>query len=399
MRICHVTNYWPNHFGFAQYTEALLQGLRANRPDQQLIAGEGSTAAVDGPEYRALPCWDRRGDYVEDVVRGVVELKADVAVLQYARDLFGEDGRFPRLLSRLRGVGVAAVVNQHSVYPPGRRSAYVPGRDWRSLDLAIGRAAACVTVHSERCRRDLVARGVDAAKVVVIPHGSRIQPPADRRESRRRLGLPEDAKVVLFFGYVWLGKGLDPLLDVFARLVRRVPNAFLYVAGSTRQRRFYTRAYMAYLRARIRLLGLRPRTRLWDDYIPEEMVVPIYSAADVVALPYRQDYSSVSGVVHQAAGLGTLFVCSRIAKFDEVGERVSPDLLVDPDDREAWVERLERLLTQPRYAAEMTRRVARFARETSWAAVGQRHLELYERLLAGRPAVEASDRRGEARAA
>ena len=399
MRICHVTNYWPNHFGFAQYVEALLRGMRANRPDQHLIAGEGSTAAADCPEYRAIPCWNRHESYVEDVVRGVVELKADIAVLQHARDLVGDDNRFPTLLSRLRSVGVKTVVNQHSVYPPGWRSRYVPGRDWRSLDLAISRAATCVTVHSERCRRDLLARGVDPARVVVIPHGTKIQPQADRLESRRRLGIPEDAEVVLFFGYIGLGKGLDPALDVFARVMRRVPGAFFYIGGYTRHRLLYTRAYMAYLRARIRLLGLGPRTRLWGDYVPEEMVVPMYSAADVVVLPYRQDYSSVSGVVHQAAGLGKLLLCSRIAKFDEVGDSVSPDLLVDPHDADAWAERLERLLTERLYAAEMTLRIARFARETSWEAVGQRHLELYERLLAGKPAADDTERRQEANAA
>jgi D-inositol-3-phosphate glycosyltransferase len=399
MRICHVTNYWPNHFGFAQYVEALLRGMRANRPEQHLIAGEGSTAAVDCPEYRSLPCWRREGDYVDDVVSGVRELKADIAVLQHSGDLVGDDNRFPRLLERLGSAGVKTVVNQHSIYPPEWRSRYVPGRDWGALDRAIGRVATCVTVHSERCRRDLLARGVDPAKVVVIPHGSKIQPPADRRESRRRLGIPEDAKVVLFFGYIWLGKGLDPLLDVFARVARRVPGAFFYIGGATRQKRFYTRAYMAYLKARIRLLGLQPRTRLWDDYVPEEMVVPMYSAADVVALPYRQDYSSVSGVVHQAAGLGKLLLCSRIAKFDEVGESISPELVVDPQDQDAWAERLERLLTQPLYAAGMQLRVAQFARATSWEAVGARHLELYDRLLAGLPALDRDELRDEAAAA
>jgi glycosyltransferase involved in cell wall biosynthesis len=391
MRICHVTNYWPNRFGHAHYTEALIQGMRVHRPEQHLVAGEGTTAAADTEEHRVLPCWNRFDNYVEDVVRGVVELKADIALLQYSGDVFGDDNRLPMLLSRLGSVGVKTVLNDHSVYPPEWRSGYVPGHDWGALDRALGRAATCINVHSRRCKHDLVARGLDPSKISVIPHGSKIQPQADRLESRRRLGIPEDAKVMLFFGYVWLGKGLDPLLDVFARLQKRVPDSFFYIGGYTRHKFLYTRAYMTYLRARIQLLGIRRRTRLWGDFVPEEMVVPMYSAADVVALPYRQDFSSVSGVVHQAAGLGKLFLCSRVTKFDEVGESISPELLVAPHDKEAWAERLERLLTDRPYAEEMTRRISRFAEETSWSAVGQRHLELYERLLAGKPAADDTD--------
>jgi glycosyltransferase involved in cell wall biosynthesis len=368
-----------------------MAGMRRTRPEQHLIAGEGGTAAAETEAYRAVPCWDRRGDYVEPIVRTVRDLGADVALLQYSDDIFGTDNRLPRLLARLREAGVVSVVNCHSSYGAGWRTGYVPGRDWAHLSRAMGEAATCINVHHPLIREDLVALGVSPEKVSVIPHGTLIQPPRDRLESRRELGIPENAKVVLFFGFVWLGKGLDFLLDAFAHVLARVPEAWLYIAGYTRQRSVWTRIYMKYLRARRSWLGIAARTSEWGDYVPDDKVVSIYSAADVVALPYRQEYISVSGVVHQAAGLDRLVACSRIAKFAEIGERVDPDLLVDPDDERGWARLLTRLLTDAGYAAAARAKVRRFAEETSWEAVGRQHLSLYERLLAGRPAATEAE--------
>jgi glycosyltransferase involved in cell wall biosynthesis len=114
------------------------------------------------------------------------------------------------------------------------------------------------------------------------------------------------------------------------------------------------------------------------------MVPVMFSAADVVAMPYRQDYSSVSGVVHQTCGMGKLMICSRISKFDEIEESVDPALTVAPDDVEAWTETLVRLLTDTAWAAEMKQKIKRFGEATSWSNVGKMHLDAYSQLMRGK---------------
>lgn len=386
MRLAHVTNFWPNRLGHAHYTQNLLDAIHRQQADspQQIIIGEGSTAAADTDAYRAIPCWSRSADYVDDVVRALREARADVAYLQYSNDLFGSDDRFPRLLAAIEAAGTRTVVVTHSVYPPAWRSRYRPGRTIRAFDLAVAEAASCIHVHSTRMKTELVDRGVAPAKVVVIPHGSLAMAARDPAASRAELGIPEDAKVVLFFGIIWTGKGLERLLSAFRALHRRVPDAFLYIGGYTRLRRWGV--YVKYLALRARLLGIGSRLRLSGQYVPDDAVPTVYSAADVVAMPYRQDYASVSGVVHQTAGMGKLMLCSRISKFDEVGELISPELLVDPDDTAGWAAGLERLLTDRPFADDMRARIVKFGEDTSWDHVARRHLSLCESLLAGRAA-------------
>lgn len=381
MKVCHLTTFWPNPFGHTHYTDNLIQGMRAHDPQRHYVVAEHPSAAAVTDSYQCVPCFRRSEDYVANIADAVRDIRPDVAIVQYSNDLFGDDNRFPRMLHELTKQKVKVVVNTHSVYPEERRTGFRPGRNSLAFDRAMAAESALLTVHSVRMKDDLVARGIQASQVVVIPHGSKAMEERDPAESRGRIGVPAGAKVVLFFGFVWLGKGIDFLLDVFKDVSRRVPEAFLYIGGHTRHKIWSI--YMTYLRARMRLLGIADKSLLWGGYVPDEMVPTVYSAADVVAMPYRQDYSSVSGVVHQTAGMGKLMLCSRISKFDEVSESVDPALTVAPTDRRGWVEQMVRLLTDEPWAAAMKEKIKTFGRQTSWENVGRMHLQTYRRLVEG----------------
>jgi glycosyltransferase involved in cell wall biosynthesis len=380
MKICHITTYWPTcSYGHTHYTENLMRGMRLHQPEKHFILAAEPAAAVDGEEYQCIPCFRAGGNFVEGIVQAASQVRPDIAIIQNSPDLFGFDNRLPELVGKLAAMGIRPVVNSHSIYKDKQSSGFRPGGTAGDFDRAVAKAAALLTVHCECMRSDLLARGVPAEKIVVLPHGSKSMIECDRGDSRRQLGIPADAKVVLFFGFIWLGKGIDFLLSAFARVARRVPEAFLFIGGHTRSRKFA--AYVSYLKARARLMGLGQRVRFWGGFVPEDMVPVMYSAADVVAMPYRQDYSSVSGVVHQTAGMGKLMLCSRISKFEEVTRNIDPALTVPENDRDAWVDGLVRLLSDQTWANEMQAKIRRFGEATSWANLGKMHLQTYAELL------------------
>jgi glycosyltransferase involved in cell wall biosynthesis len=381
MKIAHLSTFWPIGYGLSLYTDLLIAGMRAHRPQRHTILAEIGSAPAQTEAYECIPCYRRDEDYVEHIVAAAQVARPDVLIVQYAPDLFGHDNRLPRLLARLRELGVRPVVNAHSVYPENWRTGYRPGRSAAAFDRAVAEHAALITVHSPRMKHDLITRGVAPDLIAVVPHGSRILPEGDVGASRAQLQIPRDAKVVLFFGFLWLGKGIEFLLDVFRGVLRQVPDAFLLVGGHTRHRRWSF--YVSYLRVRAALLGISRRCRFWGGFIPQNMVSTVYATADVVAMPYRQDYSSVSGVMHETAGMGKLMVCSRIAKFDEVELNIDRALTAEPHDREAWIATTVRLLRDEEWARQMKQKIRCFAEQTSWENVGKLHLDLYQRLIEG----------------
>jgi glycosyltransferase involved in cell wall biosynthesis len=379
MRIAHLCTFWPLTTGLSHYADALIQGMRVCRPDRHIVLAEIGSLATETDDYECVPCYRRDDDYVESIVEAARTKQVELLVIQYANDLFGDDNRLPRLLAALRALGIKTVVNVHSVYPASWRTGYKPGRTSGDFDRAMGEQASLITVHTQRMKRDLVARGLAPERIAVIAHGTPTMPVLDPAECRARLALPPDAKVVLFFGFIWAGKGLDFLLKVFRDVQREVPEAFLLVAGHTRRRLWGK--YVDYLKLRARLLGFASHSRFWGGYVAEEKVAQVYSAADVVAMPYRQEYSSASGVVHQTAAMGKLMLCSRIAKFDEVETGIDPALTAPPNDRAAWTHAMVRLLRDEEWGNQLRTKIRDFAEATSWANVGQLHWDLYTRLM------------------
>lgn len=379
MRIAHLCTFWPLTTGLSHYVDALIQGMRACRSDRHIVLAEIGSLATGTDAYECIPCYRREDDYVDGVVDAARNKQVELLVVQYASDLFGNDNRLPRLLAALRPLGIKTVVNMHSVYPAKWRTGYKPGRTSGDFDRAVGEQASLVTVHSQRMKSDLLSRGLAPEKLVVIPHGTPTMPVLDKAECRAKLDLPANAKLVLFFGFIWPGKGLDLLLKVFRDVRRQVPDAFLLVGGHTRRRLWGS--YVDYLKLRARLMGFASHSRFWGGYVAEEKVAEVYSAADVVAMPYQQEYSSASGVVHQTAAMGKLMLCSRIAKFDEVETGIDPALTVAPDDRAGWTRTLVRLLCDEEWGNQLTSKIRDFAESTSWANVGKLHWEHYTRLL------------------
>jgi glycosyltransferase involved in cell wall biosynthesis len=378
MKICHLSTFWPNRFGHTHYTDNLITGMRQQQGERHDVLAEIGSAAAETEAYRCIPCFSRTQDYVDGILAETRKLQPDVMIIQYSNDLFGEDNRFPRLLARLREADVRPVVNAHSVYPGHWRTGFKPGGTVADFDRAVAEHASRLQVHTERMRSDLVARGIAADRIVVIPHGSKPMRQHDPLRCREELGLPANAKLVSFFGFIWPGKGLEFLLQVFRQVARQVPDAYLLVAGHTRVNLWGF--YVTYLKARAALYGIGKRSRFWGQYVDEDRVPMIFSASDLVAMPYRQDYSSVSGVVHQTAGIGKLMLCSRIAKFDEV-EAVDARLTAVYGDRDAWVESMVRLLTDKALGEELRQKIIRFGDETSWTQVGRTYVKLCEQLL------------------
>jgi glycosyltransferase involved in cell wall biosynthesis len=108
---------------------------------------------------------------------------------------------------------------------------------------------------------------------------------------RNRIDAHADAKIVLFFGNVRAYKGVRDLIDAFPRVTAST-NAMLVVAGT------FFESIDNY-RARIEELGLGDSVRLFDGYVPNEEVAPLFELSDLVVLPYRS--ASQSGVIPLAA--------------------------------------------------------------------------------------------------
>jgi len=181
--------------------------------------------------------------------------------------------------------------------------------------------------------------GISRKKILVTRHGGYkyfLDPNLGKRQSRRHLELPDDVRIVLFFGTIKRGKGIEVLLPAVRSLSDRIPNIYLLIAGKpvgamTEEK----------LMSDISLNGLDQTAHLRCEFIDDTQVEYYYKAADIVVLPYT--HLSESGVVKYAQSCGCVVVCSDKKEFqDTVQDGVTGAFFRtgDPDDMARVMEKV-----------------------------------------------------------
>ena len=222
---------------------------------------------------------------------------------------------------------------------------------WRGLVRAGVRArnaflrdADAFVAMSARIRDEFVGSGLPEAKVRWIPHGvdtARFRPatPAESAEVRLRLGLPADALLVTYTGRLLRGKGLETLLDAFARLARGRADSHLALVGSgdaqslSVEAELRSRAAQADLAGRVTFAG---RVEVVEDWL---------RASDVFAFPSTFEALGLSLI--EAAACGLPAVGARTGGIVDVIDEGATGLLFPPGDGEALFAALTALAEDP----------------------------------------------------
>jgi glycosyltransferase involved in cell wall biosynthesis len=228
----------------------------------------------------------------------------------------------------------------------------------RLVRFALVRLATLV-VHCEAGRSVLGDAGREAH---VIPHGSYVgrypsNVPPD--VARARLALPERARVFLCFGQVRPYKGIDELLEAFARIDD--PDVRLVIAGEP-------------VGGGTRLLGAvrDRRVGLYLERVADADVPMFFNAADLVVLPYRAVLTSGAAMLALSFGRGV--VAPRLGCLAEL-ERTGAAILYDPSAPDGLEQGLRRALIADTGALGAAARGV--VRRLSWDAIARRHLAVY----------------------
>jgi len=143
-----------------------------------------------------------------------------------------------------------------------------------------------------------------------------------RQEARQHLGLPQEDKIILFFGFIRKYKGLDLLLDAMANEGIKKAGIRLLVAGE-----FYEDEKP--FREQIQQLGISDQLILRTDFIPDSEVKYYLCAADAVIQPYRN--ATQSGVTPLAYHFEKPMVVTDVGGLPSLVPHEKVGLVVKPE--------------------------------------------------------------------
>jgi glycosyltransferase involved in cell wall biosynthesis len=222
----------------------------------------------------------------------------------------------------------------------------------------------------------VVALGADPDRVRVIYDGidGELFHPGPRDGARARLARELDLRgpVILYVGNLVPVKGLEVLIDAFARLAGQGGDfTGLLIGQGPLQARLEDQVARLGLRDRVKLLGPRPHDRLPDWY----------RAADLFVLPSYSE--GVPVVLLEAVACGTPFVASRVGGIPEIAH-LGPSRLVPAGDAAALALAIRDGLADPIGPTRRNREAVRDHDE----AVSELE-DFFERVLVARVATPA----------
>ncbi len=218
----------------------------------------------------------------------------------------------------------------------------------------------------------------------MIPHGAQdnrslVVPAAFHAVGR----MPARRPVVLTWGLLAQGKGIEWALLALAELRGRIDLPTYQVVGQTHPRvqQAEGEAYRGRLLALTRDLGLTDRVSFDDRYLSGPELRDVVRRADVVLLPYDSVEQVTSGVLTEAVAAGKPVVST---SFPHAVELLSggAGVLVPQRDPSALADALEYVLTAGGVAATMATVSRRLASSLLWPAVAARYLRLAESVRA-----------------
>jgi glycosyltransferase involved in cell wall biosynthesis len=246
------------------------------------------------------------------------------------------------------------------------------------------RLADRIFVHTEKMKLELIDEfGEQQTRVTVIPFGINNAVPKTNltsSDARRRLGIRENEKTILFFGHIAPYKGLEYLVSAFQQVASRRDDYRLIIAGRPKNCESYWTTVAAAIEPDVR----RGRVLLKADFIPDDETEMYFAAADVFVLPYKHIYQS--GVLFLGHSFGLPVLAADVGSLKDDIVEGKTGFVFKPEDPDDLARAIEEYFASDLYTDLNNRRqeIQEHATQShSWDTVSQLTMSVYAELLDG----------------
>ena len=381
LKVAMVSTFAPRKCGIATFTADVVEQLGIYQSDLETTV-------------YALDQLERFGNYAEDVVlidhtsraaylesaRKINASGADAVWLQHEFGIFGgPDGEL--VCDLVDCLAAPLIVTFHTVLSE-------PSANQRRIIEHLLTRSSCVMVMSQHGRELLVKRyGAPADLVAVVPHGAPDRPFGRESEFKAKLGLT-GKNVLMTFGLLGPGKGLEQVIAALPAIVARYPETVYRIVGATHPNLVasHGEAYREGLVAMAEQLGVAEHIVWENSFLDTPALLDQLEACDIYVTPYINLQQATSGTLSYAVALGkavvsTPYVHARELLADGVG------VLVEPNSSEAIARGVIGLLANRRALDATRRRAYEVGRQTIWPQFAAATADLV-RLAVTRPVID-----------
>ncbi|MBW1988154.1 MAG: glycosyltransferase family 4 protein [Deltaproteobacteria bacterium] len=388
-KIALIGNYLPRQCGIATFTNDLLTALSGENP-----GGEHFVVAMndipEGYRYPSQVRFEIKQRVLEEYRLAADFLnmnRVEVVCLQHEFGIFGgENGA--HILDLLGSLRMPLVSTLHTVL-----QAPTPGQ--MAVTKRIAQLSDRLVVMSRKAEQLLQeVYGVPAEKIAMIHHGIPDVPFVDPNFYKDQYGV-EGRKVILTFGLLSPGKGIETMIDALPAVVKEHPQVVYIVLGATHPhvKKQQGESYRLSLQRRSRELGVGDHVIFHNRFVDLKELCEFLGAADIYVTPYLNQEQIVSGTLAYALGSGKATVSTPYWYAEEMLAE-GRGRIVPFQDPAALAAQVNDLFTHEVERHAMRKRAYTFCRSMVWKEVARQYLDVFsqvkrERESAPRPVFRA----------
>lgn len=385
-RLACVGTYTPRQCGIATFTHDLCTAIAAEVGDSEACQVIAINDEMDEYDYPGAVRFELRQHQIEDYLTAAdyVNIHApDVLLVQHEFGIFGGDAG-SHLIAMLNRVSVPVVTTMHTVLRE-------PNESYWKATKRVAELSDRLVVMSEkavRILRDLY--DVPSNKIAMIPHGIPDTPFVDSAFYKDQFAV-EGRTVLLTFGLLSPGKGIENAIHALPRIVAKHPDVVYIVLGATHPnlRKTQGEEYRNQLWKLAEQLQVQDHLRFVDKYVQLDELCEYLGVADVYLTPYQSEDQVVSGTLAYALGAGKAVVST---PYWYAQEMLANDRgqLVPFGDHHAMADTVNWIIEHEIQRQAMRKRAYLHTREFLWPNVARSYLRVFREVRA-KPTVTRFD--------
>lgn len=233
-------------------------------------------------------------------------------------------------------------------------------------------------VHNSRNKKKFIdLYNINEDKISIITHGI-LKPEKtiniSKKEARKKLNLPENKKIILFFGYIWKYKGLDTILKSLDSIRRKIPDVLLLIAGQPIKCLDSLERYEEIIKE----YELHKHVATKFEYIPDSEVELYFNSADIVVLPYRKPFDTHGGVAALALSFKKPLIVTDIGGLPEYVK--DPRVISHPEDIPNLSKNIINVLKNEKLINKLTKDSEDLLTELTWDKIADKTIDIYNYL-------------------
>jgi glycosyltransferase involved in cell wall biosynthesis len=372
-----IGSYLPRRCGIATFTADLATSILDNDPniDCGIVAMNDRREGYDYPDAVKFQIGqDQLNEYRH--AADFLNLRNPGAIcLQHEYGIFGgQRGSF--VLELAKNLKSPLFTTLHTVLKQ-------PSAKEKKIIVQLSDLSASMVVMSEHAAdflRDVYQ--VPERKIALIHHGVIDVPFLDPDPCKSKLGA-KDKTVILTFGLLSPGKGIEFMIDALPDIVDSHPDVLYYVVGATHP---HCRAesgedYRLSLHRRAKELGVGDNVVFHDRFLERDELIEIIRAADIYVTPYLNEAQVVSGTLAYAVGAGKAVVSTPYWHAREMLADGRGKLVPFRDSR-ALTHEINQLLDCPEERRTIRRAAYDYSRPMVMKEMGRHYLALFSQARA-----------------